>query len=425
MSARLGLRLALALALLTTGCSAQPSTPTPPAPSPSAAETPPAGPPPTPRPASGQLVVWLPPAFAPQTEGAAGELLAARLAAFEQAHSGLRVAVRVKALAGRSGLLESLSAASEAAPEALPDLILLPQDALHTAALKGQIAPLDDLLPALDPREWHAFARLAAQADGPLFSMPIGAEVDLFAFGTDPFAAPPAAWADLLAGPSLFIFAAGDPTASFTLAQYLALGGTLSGPDGRPALDVERLTEVFGFYHAARSNGALPMSARLIRTAAEAWPSVRDGQAQAGTAPLREFLLERDPALVSGGALPTRDGQGTAFADVWSWAMVARAPERQAAVAGLMAWLSAPEFLGPWTRALSLLPPTSAALAQWPSGADAVVVGRLVAVARPRPAAEVRAIFGPPLRQVTEAVLLGELTPEAAAQAAAQAVRPP
>ena len=395
MDRRRVLCFSLLLSLLMAGCGTPRLTATPPSQASPTAVTPQPGEVATPRPPTGPLVLWLPPAFAPQTEGAAGELLTARLAAFEQAHPGVRVVVRIKELSGRAGLLESLSAASDAAPEALPDLIILPQDALHTAALKGQIAPLDELLPPLQAPEWYDFARLAAQADGPLFGMPIGAEVDLFAFRTDLFTAPPAAWADLLAGPSLFVFAAGDPAASFTLAQYLALGGTLSGPDGRPALDVERLAEVFGFYHAARTSGALPMSARLIRTAGEAWPSVRDGQAQAGTAPLREFLLQRDPALVSGGPLPTSGGEGIAFAEVWSWAMVTRAPERQAAVADLMAWLSAPEFAGPWTRALSLLPPSSSALAQWPSGADAVVVGRLVASARPRPPAEVRAIFGP------------------------------
>jgi hypothetical protein len=62
------------------------------------------------------LRVWLPPHFDPNTDTNAAQLLRQRLAEFQASQRGLRIEVRIKAVEGKAGLLNSLSVTSVAAP---------------------------------------------------------------------------------------------------------------------------------------------------------------------------------------------------------------------------------------------------------------------------------------------------------------------
>ncbi len=371
------------------------------------------------------IVLWLAPAFDPTSGSPAGRLLAERLAAFEQANPGLAIQVRIKGQSGPGGLLESLTAATEAAPAALPDVISLDAEDLNRAVLKGLLVSLDGLLEAPSEAEWYEYAQQAALIDGAFYGLPFGSHADVLAYRTDSYAGPPLSWADLLVGPPPFLFPAGDPTSAFTIAQYLSLDGPLLDGSGRPTLDPSILGDILEFYASARAAGVLPLSARQHDRASGTWAVLREGRATAAVAPLSVYLDEHDPSVDSAIPLPTRDGYGTCFASTWSWAIVTQDAERQALVGQLLTWLTAPEFLGPWTRALSLLPPRVSALALWPRDADTALASRLVTIAQPAPSAEILATFGPPLQHAVEAVLSAELTPEAAALAAAHAVRTP
>ena len=86
--------------------------------------------------------IWLPPEFDPQGNSPASSLLKARLDEFASENPDVRLEVRVKALEGAGGLLESLVAANVAAPLALPDLVLLPRPLLESAAIKRIALPL-------------------------------------------------------------------------------------------------------------------------------------------------------------------------------------------------------------------------------------------------------------------------------------------
>ena len=370
-------------------------------------------------------MLWLTPAFSTTAGTAAGDLLAARLDEFERANPGLTIVVRVKEDGGPGGLLESLAAASQAAPASLPDLASLGAAALHDATLKELIVPLGEMVDAPSLPDWYPFAVEAAQVDGSLIGLPFAADAEAFAYRSDGYPRPPAAWTDILDGPAPVLFPAGDPSAAFTLAQYLSLGGRLHDGDGRPVLDTELLRQVLEFYDSARRSGVLPLSAREYDNTAATWAALRDGRAYAATASFGAFLAEHDPASDSLQPLPTRDGSGTCIADVWSWALVTRDPSRQEQALHLLAWLTEPGFLADWTHALGLLPSSTAALALWPDGPQTATANRLVTVARPRPTTEVLATFGPALRTAVESVLAGDASPEAAAQAAALTLQAP
>jgi hypothetical protein len=78
------------------------------------------------------------------------------------------------------------------------------------------------------PETWGWIAPIldGARSQGKLAGLPFAAEADVFAFRPQAYSSPPHTWADLLTGNGSFVFPAGDPR-SFTLAQYLSVGGTL------------------------------------------------------------------------------------------------------------------------------------------------------------------------------------------------------
>ena len=415
------LRLLLGASLSLASCGPV-ATPTPPGLTPEATATRrgPGVTTPSVAPGPGSLTLWLPPGFDPTSSAPAADLLEERLADFERANPGLVVVVRVKDESGPAGLTETLSAAAEAAPASLPDLIALDPIGIRASALGGLIAPLSELDPGLASPEWYDFARATSLIDGSFYAVPFAADAEVFGFRVEAYGSPPLTWDGIVGSQSLFVFPAADPDASVTLSQYLSLGGALVDSSGRPTLNPNVLAQVLTFYRSARDAGVLPLSARQYTAPGETWQALLEGRAQAGLARLSALLAAGDASLDASPLQPSPDSRAICFVDTWSWAMVTRDPDRQALAAQLLVWLSAPEFLGPWTHALGLLPPTASALELWPAGPKAVLASRLVVAASPRPSEEITATLGGPLRDAAEAVLTGTMSPEAAALAASQ-----
>lgn len=370
-------------------------------------------------------MIWLPPEFDPEQETEAGQLMAARLQSFSDDHPGLTVEVRAKAKEGPGGLLETLRAASTAAPSALPDVIALDPTGLNTAALKGLIVPLDGILTAPNDTEWFAHVQLAARIDGQFYGYPFASDALVMAYRPGAFESTPRSWSGMMASERTFLFPAGDPQALFTLVQYEAVGGGLVSDAGRPSLDPIALANLLGIYGSSRSAGVLPVDATDYQTAQATWQALLTGQVHSALAPFSSYLQERGGQLISVAPLITRDGAGVSVGRTWSWAIVAKEPERQEMAAELILWLHDPEFLGAWTEAIGLIPPTPDSLDRWGDSSDSSVTTLLANSMRARPSEESLATFGPPLQEAVLSVLQGGTTPDAAALRAAQSVQGP
>lgn len=372
-----------------------------------------------------RLTLWLAPEFAPSSATAAGQLLAERLDAFEAANPGLTLHTRVKARSGPAGLLETLTAAFLVAPDSLPDVVTLDRDALQAAAIKSMIVPLETVRPAPASPEWNEQAVLASQVDGTPFGLPLASEADLLAYRADIYGSAPDAWSQVLNGPKPFVFPANDPLGTFTLGQYLALGGTLVDDSGRPDLAIGPLTDVLAYYDALHDSGVLPLSSTQMTTSMESWAAVRDGRAASAAAPLSAALPLLDNQRLAAAPVPGRSVPAPTLLQPWSWSIVTRDPSQQRLASQLMDWLSQPEFLGAWTHALGMLPPTSEALQGWPEADDAELASSLLDSARLGPEPDLQAILGPVLQEASLAVISGRLSPQDAAAAAVEAVRNP
>ncbi len=374
---------------------------------------------------NGNLVLWLVPRFAPSTDTAAGALLLARLQAFEANHPGLIITTRIKQESGSGGLVETLQAAAIAAPATLPDIVVLNVEMLNQAAGDGLILPLDDLLTTPSAPTWYDFSLDASMVNGGRYGMPFAADCDVLSYSLAAYPAAPRAWDDLLNGPAHFLFPAADPQAVFTINLYLAAGGAITNTAGVPMLEAEPLAEVFSFYELLLTADVVPLISRQYTTAAETWAQQSGGKAVAALAPLSTFFNTYIPSLHSAAPLPAPDTAGTIFAETWSWAIVPHDPAHQALAAELLQWLSDPEFLGPWTNALNLLPPNAPTLATWPDGPKASIASRLVTSAQNRPGDEILDVLGPPIQEAVQQIFLEGATPEEAAAAVIDALPVP
>lgn len=369
------------------------------------------------------LTMWVSPAFSPDADTNAADLFRQRLAAFKASHAGISLEVRTKTETGPSGLLETLSSASIAAPKALPDLILLDQASLNVATVKGYIQPLDGLVPNPAAPAYYDHALQAVHLDDGFFGLPFASETQILVYRKDQYESPPVTWSDLVNEGLPFLFPAGDPVASFTLNQYLRHGGGFTDESSLPTIAVDPLAEVLTFYQSALSNGVLSPTTRQFASAEETLAALRMQRASSGVAPLSQFLSAELFDRIGAVPLPARNEPGASPTISWSWVIVSDEPLEQELAGELIAWLTEPEFLGPWTYALGLMPATAPALATWPQGEASALVSSLVTTSSPSPSIEMAMTFGPFFHEAVDAVLGDEQSPLGAAQNAASALR--
>jgi ABC-type glycerol-3-phosphate transport system substrate-binding protein len=371
------------------------------------------------------LTIWIPKFLSPFEDTPEGTLLSERFSAFEEINPDLELRIRVKDEEGTAGLLETLNAASIAAPSALPDIVALDPVSLDTAVLKGLVIPLDEVYESPSVPAWYQHAIDAVYFGDSYFGIPFVSDTDVFVYRQEAFENPPLGWADLLSGTETFLFPGGDKEASFTLAQYLSLDGIVEDEEGQPSMKTNILRDVLEFYSASEKNGLLPLSSLQYITSDQTSAVLQQIGVSSAVVPLRTFLHSTPSLIFNAQPFPTSDGDGIVLTKTHSWSIVATKGDRQAHAAELIDWLMAPDFLGPWANSLGMLPATSAAISHWPSDETTATVNQLVRVAVPFPHAETVALLGPALQNSIEEVLFNRSTPNAAALMAVEEIRNP
>lgn len=424
--------LVLALLLfLTASCASivfPESTPSPPesvTPSPGLTSTPVAPTPPAVA-SAGPLTlhVWLPPQFDPKSGTPAGELLQARLDEFSLRRPGVTVQVRVKALEGPGGMLESLATTSAAAHLALPDLVALPRPMLEAAALKGLLHPFDGLTAAMEDQDWYEYARQLSHLQSSIFGLPFAGNALVQVYNTESVSVPPADWAAALQVNGPFAFAAADPQALFSLALYQAADGPILDDQGRPFLEAETLAEVLAFYQEAERIGLMPVWLSQIQNDDQVWEALVEKRANLASIWASRYLSDTLTMTVV-APLSTRDGEPFTLATGWVWALSSPQPERQEMSAQLAEFLTESNFLTGWTSAAGYLPPRQSA---WNSSALFELqpqIGLVLSSARLVPSVDVLNSLGPAIEKALIEVLKQQSDPIAAARSAADSLSEP
>jgi multiple sugar transport system substrate-binding protein len=372
------------------------------------------------------LHVWVPPEFDPNAATPAGDLLKARLEAFTAQNPGVSIDVRLKAVDGAGGLLESLVTASSAAPLALPDLVALPRPLLESAALKGLIYPYDLLNLSLDSQGWFEYARQMGYLQTTLFGLPFAGDALVLAHRPDVLSAPHD-WQALLSSNQVLVFPAADPKAYVTLALYLGQGGTLQDEQGRPVLTESALLSVMEYYYQAAAMNLMPFWLTQLETDDQAWAAFTADQHPMLITWLSHYLAEQRTASVNLELtfLPTADATHFTLATGWSWALASTDPVRRELSTRLAEFLVDEAFLATWTQAAGYLPPRPGALAQWTDSTSRDVLEQIARSAQLVPPTELLVNLGPLLEQAAVDVLKAESTPIFVVQTALEQLNSP
>ena len=419
--------LAVLLLVFTQACSGVPIS----EPTPTPQDTPIATSPPAPTPTTSPTAVgpttielWLPPEFDPNSGNQAGDILKTRLEEFTARRPNTRVDVRLKAIDGPGGMLDSLTTASAAAPLALPDIVALPRPVLEAAALKGLLRPLDDLIEPIDNSDWYDFARQMAHVQNSTYGLPFAGDAQVLVYRTTTIPEPPRTLSETMAAAGTLLFSAADPQAMFTLTQYQANGGAILDDQGRPYLEPLPLTEVLTYYQSASSRGLIPIEATQFEDDEQVWEAYSDSNAAMMVTWNSHYLnnMEADSAAAP---LPTEDGQPFTLATGWLWALASPEPENQQLSAELAEFLNEGDFLGRWTSALGYLPPRPSAMTNWGTATQRRFANEIVTTAQLIPAEDVLSSLSPLLKNATLDVLKQQTDPLVAAREAVYALTNP
>jgi multiple sugar transport system substrate-binding protein len=381
----------------------------------------------TPQPSGAVILrVWLPPEFDPNSGTLAGNLLNNRLQEFVTQNPGVSIEVRLKAVEGPGGLLESLVTTSAAAPLALPDLIALPRPLLESAALKGLIFPYDNLTIALEGEGWYEYARQMAHLQTTLFGLPFAGDALVLTYRSTSLRAPEN-WLETLTSNGVLVFSAADPDALYTLTLYLMQGGLLQDAQGRPALTDTALLSVLEYYQQASQVNLMPYWLTQYETDTQSWEVFTAEQYPMLVTWLSRYLTEQQmaPVSLSLAPLPSEDGTDFTLATGWTWALASPEPSRRALSTRLAEFLVDENFLAEWTQLAGYLPPRPGALAGWADNSLRNLVDQIARSAQLAPPSELLANLGPILEQATVDVLKAESSPQTAVQTALEGLNAP
>lgn len=373
------------------------------------------------------LRVWLPAQFDPAAGTPEGDILSSRLNEFVEQSSGVRVEVRLKALEGTGGLLESLAATSAAAPLALPDLIALPRPMLESAALKGLLHPYDGLSEVMTDDGWYDYARQLAYLQESLFGLPFSGDAQVLIYRPLVMDVPPADWEAAVGFGNPLAFSAADPQALFTINQYQASGGVVWDNQGRPTLDEATLAKVLTFYQQASQAGVMPLWLTQLETDEQVWQAFAEEQAPMAVAWTSSYFTRASALTFETKIAPqiTADGNVYTLATGWVWALASHDPERRIQAARLAEYLVDVQFLADWNQAAGYLPPHIDSLAGWGNEQLRLLIGRISLTAQLIPSDDLLSSLGPALEEAVVLVLKQQADPQTAAKITVEEVNQP
>lgn len=368
------------------------------------------------------LTIWLPPEMNVESDQPAASLLKSRLDEFSKQHDDIEIIVRVKEVSGAGGLLDTLSATSSVAPDAMPDLIALPRADLETASLKSLVFPVDGLTNIIDMPDWFNYAYEMALIQGSAYGIPFVGDSLVLVYRTDAVTAPPLSWDAIFESGLTIALAANDSQSNLTLALYMASGGMVQDSQRRPTLDVEILTEVLKLFSTGAELGSISPLSLDYQTEEQAWKAYQQQQTSAAIVSLTRYIqnpLENTSAV----PLPSLIEMPATAATGWVWAVGTPKLERQALAVQLAESLVEPGFLAEWSQALGAMPVRTSSLDEWQNAAQKSLLSQISLSSKLRPNNDILNSLGPLLREANTQVLKGQVDPAQAAETAKESLQ--
>ena len=262
------------------------------------------------------LTFWIPPQFDPNNGTPAGNLLKKQVEKFTVDHPGVTVNVRIKAVSGSGGLLDSLSTASAAAPAILPGIVLLSRSDLESAAKNGLLLPLDAPDLNLNAEDWFPFAREISQARDTSYGIPFAGDALVLAYKPLQIGYPPLLWQDILQQQSILAIPASDPKATIALLLYMSLGGNFGKDEQNVTLQELPLQSSLQTFSDGAVANVFPYWLTEYTSFDQTWQALQDSRAAYAVIWSSQYL-EAKPDNVTITPLPVYKDQIFTLADGW------------------------------------------------------------------------------------------------------------
>jgi len=344
------------------------------------------------------LRVWLPAQFDPAAENDSANLLEQRLAEFEAQHPGLQIEVRLKKMGEENDITNVLSLTSVAAPNALPDLILLSRPELEVAALKGLLHPIDGLSTSLEDPNWYSYAQQLAYIQNTGYGLPFAGDALVLVYY--PELGTVVSWDDVISSDGSLVFPAGNPQSLVGLSLYASAGGEVVDAQGLPTLEADVLTRVLTFFEDGLSKDVFPSSLANVTTEAQTLQIYRTGSAKKGIIWILNYRPLEDGTVTP---LPGLGEISFSYATGWVWALAGSNTENQQLAVELAEHLVADQFIGEWTRATGYLPTRPSSVEE-----NERIMTAILESAHPIPSTTVLTVLGPLMQEAVTRVLNGE-----------------
>ena len=349
---------------------------------------------------SSEIIIWLPPEFNPENGSVEGQLLKQQLQAFGEDNPEVTIAVRVKALPGPGGLLDSLSAATLAAPAVLPGLLILPHTDLAAAASSGLIVPVEvGENPAFQADNFK-FAQDLTLVNDLNYGLPFAADLLCMAYQSQQGVYPPVLWQEVSQLDKILAVPAAEAQGLTTLLIYLEKGGEFTQNDKQIIIDEEALQQTLMFLAEGANADVFPYWLADSTSFDESWQAVLDARATYAVIPASQYLSEL-PANTTITSLPSFNAERFSLAEGWVLAFPPSSPERFELYLQLAAYLVEPEFQAKWTESAGLLPVSSTALGLWKNSEVSGILLEMAESARVSPPAQIMTRVGPLFAQAT------------------------
>ena len=369
-----------------------------------------------------QMILWLMPELDPNAETPAGKTLRDRLDLFAR-DNNVEVVTRVKADGGVGGLLDSLSSTHLAAPQFLPDLVMLNREQLLGAVGKDLVYAPATMQARLESADWYPAGLSNVSVNGVSFGIPIGLNPLVMAYDSATQIPPANEWSAIVTNPGRLGFAADDPEARFMTLLYLSVGGKLEDDLQRPQLELEPLTNALLLLDEAEAAKHISVLSLDYETDKQVWDAFNAWSVNKAIIPLSYVLGNPSTDQATLPPKPALTMPEITLADGTLWAITRNEPERMELAQKLLEALSEPSFLAKWSTDLNCVPARSSAvtLLEYPALKPFVDKIALASVLYPDQAIVEK--IGPVLRNAMRVVLQDGGDPAEVAAAAVESVR--
>ena len=301
------------------------------------------------------LEIWMPEQFDPENTDKGGELLQALFDEFMDENPLVTISVRLKSTAGDSSLLNSLSAASNAAPDAIPSLAIIPRNDMENAIQRELISPIETKL-FDQPETWYSYARQSAAFNNLVYGIPIAGDALILAYRGSKTGSLLTSWEQISGLGMPIAFVPSSTTALFPTFVYNSMGGTFNNDQGQIVLDQEKLTEALQFFMDGSQKNVFPASLAQTTDQTQNWQLFSSGSVNMIIAAYSTYRGNQKSDIAAIPIPPITERNEYPLASTWNIVITEKDSSIVPLATELAEKIADPVFNDSWTKAAGFFP---------------------------------------------------------------------